>query len=268
MSVRHLIFLAFAALVFCCSNENPVTPVEGDTYTRLVSAESGNTRFEIWSASSTDTLMTGYNKIGFKVFENNQEKTSGFVKYFARMYHFGGGNMHSTPVEPVYNYNSSLGMFAGYFVLLMPSDTTSNWYGFYNYSDQLFIDSARFDIKYNSKTKFKIFVDLSTSLSYLITVISPVDPARGPNSFKIMLHESFNFINFTQVRGAQMYLRTWLDSLQYSSAQNVNPVDNNGIYEGQINFDYSGLWNVHDSIYYNNKLITATDPPSIVFRVP
>ncbi|HEY3250216.1 MAG TPA: hypothetical protein VGK25_03765, partial [Ignavibacteria bacterium] len=131
------------------------------------------------------------------------------------------------------------------------------------------IDSARFDIKLNEKNKFKIFVDLNTSLSYLITVISPYDVQRGINTFTCMLHESPNFIDFTQVNGAQMYIRTWLDSLQHVSSGNVNPVDNgSGMYEGKINFDYAGLWNVHDSIWYNNKLITERDPPSIVFIVP
>jgi hypothetical protein len=156
-------------------------------------------------------------------------------------------------------------MFSGYFILLMPSDSTSSWYGFYNYNNQLRIDSVQFD-KYNPKAKFKIFVDLNTSLSYLITVISPYDAQQGMNIFKCMLHESPNFIDFTQVNGAQMYIRTWLDSLQHTSSGNINPADNGtGMYEGRINFDYAGLWNVHDSIWYNNKLITERDPHQLFY---
>jgi hypothetical protein len=160
-------------------------------------------------------------------------------------------------------------MFTGYIIMLMPSDTSSHWYGFYNYNDQIFIDSLEFDVGYNPLAKFKIFVDLETTLKYLITVLSPLEPARNMNDFKCTLHESMDFISFTQVNTAQMYIRTWLDSLSHTSSGNVNPVyTGDGIYSGQVNFDYPGLWKVRDSIFYNNKWITETDPPWIVFSVP
>jgi len=238
-----------------------------ETYLKVITAENGNLRFEVWSASG-DSLMTGYNKVGFKVYENNQAKTTGFVKFFAKMYHFGGSNIHSTPVEPAYYYNNDLEMYSGYIIMLMPSDTTSSWFAFYNYNDQLYLDSAQFDVGYNRLTKFKIFVDLTTNLSYLITVLSPLEPERNMNDFKCMLHESGDFIHFTQVNSAGMFIRPTLDSLNHTSTGNVNPVNTGGIYSGEVNFDYSGLWRVHDSIIYNNKCITATDPPWIVFNVP
>jgi len=107
-------------------------------------------------------------------------------------------------------------------------------------------------------------------MKYLITVLEPMEAVRNVNTFRCMLHESWDFIDFTQVNHAQMYIRPWLDSLQHASSGNENPVDKGeGIYEGKINFDYSGLWNVYDSVYYNSKWITTQNPPpSIVFIVP
>ena len=265
-----LIFLFSAILFYSCSGDNPVTGNNNtaDTYVKIITAENNNTRFEMWSATG-DSLMTGYNKIGFKVFENDQPKTSGFVKFFAKMYHLGATDMHATPVQPAYYYDDGLQMFTGYIVMLMPSDSTSMWYGYYNYNDLLNIDSAQFDVGWETRTKFKIFVDLNASLSYLITVLSPLDPARGLNDFRCMLHESPNFINFTQVTSAQMYTRVYLDSLNHTSAGNINPIANpEGIYEGRLNFDYPGLWRVYDSVYYNNKWITENGTPYIVFQVP
>ncbi|HJY62875.1 MAG TPA: hypothetical protein VJ455_01860 [Ignavibacteria bacterium] len=269
-SIKYILFAVLAIYFYSCSDDivnNNSTSY--DTYVKVISAENGNLRFEMWSASG-DTLMTGYNKIGFKVFENNQAKSSGYVKFFTKMYHTGGNDIHGTPVEPAYYYNSQMEMFTGYIIMLMPSDTTSSWYGFYNYNNQLYVDSVKYDVGWNRLAKFKIFVDLSTSLKYLITVLQPIVPVRNMNNFQCTLHESMDFIYFTQLNSAQMYIKPWLDSLEHASGNNVNPVHiGGGIYEGKVNFDYAGLWNVYDSVYYNNKWITpAGNPPSIVFIVP
>ena len=264
----YTIIICIAILFYSCG-DNPITINNpSDAYLKVITAQNGNLRFEVWSASG-DSLMSGYNRIGFKVFQNNQPKSDGFVKFTAKMYHTGGSGLHGTPVESSYSYNQPLEMFTGYIIMLMPSDTTSNWYGFYNYNNQLYIDSARFDVGWNQLTKFKIFVDLNTTLKYLITVIEPLNPARNMNNFKCLLHESTDFIYFTQVNTAQMYIKPKLDSLNHISTGNVNPVyTGDGIYSGELNFDYPGLWKVLDSIYYNNKWITQTDPPWIVFNVP
>jgi hypothetical protein len=264
-------YILLFSIVFCSCSNDPITPIGGNTqdnYLKVAVAESGNLRFEIWN-SSGDTLMTGYNKVGFKFFENNQAKTSGFVKFFAKMYHIGATNIHSTPVEPQYNFDPALEMFTGYIIMLMPGDSTSPWYGFYNYNDTQYVDSVLFDAAWNQKDKFKIFVDLSTSLSYLITVLPPLEPGRGYNDFRCILHESFDFIYFTQVNTANMYIRPWLDSLEHTSTGNEDPVyTTGGIYEGRINLDYPGLWQVYDSIYYNNKWITPPgNTPYIAFQV-
>jgi len=268
-NVLNIIFIGLTILLISCSDDIVNNNNPSETYVKVATAENGNLRFEIWS-SSGDSILTGYNKIGFKVFENNQAKTSGYVKFYTKMYHSGGGNLfHGTPVEPFYNYNSQLDMFTGYIILMMPSDTSSLWYGYYNYNDQLILDSAKYDVAWNKLVKFKIFTDLSTSLSYLITTITPLKPVKGINVFQSMLHESADFISFTQVNNAYMYLTPHLDSLNHFSENNVNPVNiGGGIYEGKLNFDYSGLWRVNDSIIYNNKCITETDPPVIVFIVP
>jgi hypothetical protein len=269
--VKFSIALVFSVLFFYSCSNDPVTNNNNDpaeTYQKVITAENGNLKFEVWS-STGDSLMSGYNKVGFKVYEDNQAKTTGFVRFFARMYHYGGGNMHATPVESAYYYNSTLEMFSGYIIMLMPSDTTSTWYGFYNYNDQLYLDSSIFDVGYQPLAKFKIFVDLETSLKYLITVLSPLQPVRNLNDFNCMLHESNDFIDFTQVSTAQMFIRPRLDSLNHESTGNENPVySGEGIYSGKVNFDYAGLWRVKDSIIYNNKCITQTDPPFIVFIVP
>ncbi|MBZ0204598.1 MAG: hypothetical protein K8I03_16425 [Ignavibacteria bacterium] len=257
------------SIIGCGENSNPVDNTNtGDIYEKIATVENGNIKFEVWAVDD-DTLMTGYNKIGFKVFENGNPKTGGFVKFFAKMFHFNSTSFHATPVEPLYNYNSSLGMFTGYLIMLMPSDSTSRWYAYYNYNDELSIDSVRFDVGWDQKTKFKIFTDLTAQLSYLITMTAPEEPIKGMNDFYCLLHESPDFNYFTQVNTASMNLTVKLDSLNHTSGGNVNPVYiGDGLYKGKVNFDNSGRWSVYDSIYYNNRCITSNGTPYIYFFVP
>lgn len=269
--MKKYLCLWFIGLVILigCGNQTAVNPVNtGETYQKITTVENGNIRFEVWTTNN-DTLMTGYNKIGFKVFENNTPKTSGFVKFYAKMFHFTSNEFHATPVEPQYSYNSSLEMFSGYLIMLMPSDTSSRWYGYYNYNNEFSIDSVKFDVGWDWKTKFKIFTDIQAQKSYLITMTSPANPVRGLNDFSCLLHESPDFVDFTQVNTAQMFLTCRLDSLNLTSQGNINPVyTSGGIYTGKVNFDNAGLWKVYDSIYYNNRNITRDGTPYIVFIVP
>lgn len=269
--MKKYIYFLFIGFVFIigCGDETVVNPISTqETYNKITTIENGNIRFEVWTTVN-DTLMTGYNKVGFKVYENNTPKTSGFVKFYAKMFHFTSNEFHATPIEPQYDYNSSLNMFSGYIIMLMPSDSTSRWYGYYNYNNEFSIDSVKFDVGWDKKTKFKIFTDIQAQKSYLITMTSPIDPVRGINDFSCLLHESPDFIDFTQVNTAQMFLTCRLDSLNHTSDGNTNPVyTSGGIYTGKVNFDYAGGWKIYDSIYYNNRCITRDGTPYIYFNVP
>jgi hypothetical protein len=148
-------------IFFRCSEDNPVSKNEEPTnnpYVKVVTAENSTLKFEIWS-STASTLRYAYNKIGFKVFENNQEKSSGFVKFFPKMYHWSNSPMHSTPVKAQFDYDNALQMFTGYIIFTMVSDTSGTWYGFYNYNNQLNLDSAIFSVSQYTSGQIRLFND-------------------------------------------------------------------------------------------------------------
>jgi len=242
------------------------TEEENNNYVKVVSSESGNIRFEVWSAT-TNVLRVSYNKIGFKVFENNQEKTSGFVKYFPKMYHWLGSPMHSTPVKSQFNYVDSLHLFAGYAIYIMNSDTSSFWYGFYNYNNQFNLDSGMFNVSAYPEGQFRSFVDNQASLLYLITLVKPNVPVQGFNTFQCMLHSTHDDISYQQVDNAQMQIMPWMESMGHGSTNNIHPVHiGDGIYEGQINLNMPGEWNVADSVYLDGRKITEGIPPKFKFN--
>lgn len=270
MNRYSFIILILLFIYAGCSDKTAIVgpPLYGEQYQKIFTVQNGNKKFEIYTIGN-DTLMTGYNKIGFKVFENDVAKNTGYVKFYAKMFHFTSTEFHATPVEPQYNYDAALEMFSGYLIMLMPSDTTSRWYGYYNYNDEWSIDSVNFDVGWDTKTKFKIFTDIQAEKSYLITIKEPENPVKGINNLVLLLHESPNFIDFTQVNTASMYLRPHLDSLNHTSSDNENPVYiGGGLYSGEVNFDYSGGWKMYDSIYYNSRCITRDGTPYVYFQVP
>jgi hypothetical protein len=269
--MKFLYFILFAALVvfYSCKSDSPVTPENSqDTYFKLYTFEQSNVKFELYSATA-NTLKSGYNDLGFKVFINNEQKTDGFFKFVPKMYHLVVNNWHSSPTSPSFSYDQSKSMFMGYASFLMVSDSGSQWYGFYNYNDETSIDSVMFNVQASGLSQVRYFVDVNAGDSYYITLVSPFYPKQGPNVLRCILHKSQNDISFTQIDNAQMYIRTWMETMGHGSSNNVHPAYiGGGIYEGSANFNMSGVWSVYDSIKIGSNFITPVPPPKFNFDVP
>jgi len=265
-----LITIIFSVIFFSGCSDNTVNNKEDLTtstdYIKVATAEGGNIKFEVWSATA-NVQRYGYNKVGFKVYENNQEKTSGFVKYLPKMYHWPGSPTHTTPVKTKYEYDASLHLFSGYIIYLMVTDSLSFWYGFYNYNDQLRVDSVLFNVEQYTSAQVKLFTDYQAGLGYFITLVKPYSPVQGANKFQCMLHRTSDYIYFEQVDDAQMYIMPWMVTMGHGSTHNLHPqYIGDGIYEGTVNFTMSGEWDVYDTVYYQNRKITPNNPPKFVFN--
>jgi hypothetical protein len=266
-----IIIFGFILLIFIlsgCSNDNPVNKNEeqtNSTYVKVGSAESGSIKFEVWSATA-GSLRFGYNKIGFKVFENNQPKSSGFIKFMPKMYH-NGANMHSSPVRTQYDYDNSLELFTGYAIFTMPTDPSSIWYGFYNYNNQLNLDSSVFEVVNFSSSQILTFLDGQSGNTYQLTLLKPYSPDQGYNTIQCMLHETMNSTSFNQINDAHIYIMPWMVSMGHGSTGNIHPVyTSEGIYEGTVNLNMPGEWSVYDTVYYQNRKITPVVPPKFTFN--
>ncbi len=271
MLVKTFYYLLLFGLIvlYSCKSESPVEaegPPEG--YFKLYTFEQSAMRLEVYSATA-NRFVSGYNDLGFKVFIGNQEKSDGYVKFFPKMYHTIGNTMHSSPTSPSFLFDQSKNMFMGYASFFMVSDSSSNWYGFYDYNNAARIDSVWFSVDTASFAQVKYFVDYAAGDSYFLTLVSPFYPKQGPNPLKCLLHKSNDDINYTQIENASMFIRPWMETMGHGSSNNVNPVfKSGGIYEGTANFNMSGVWYVYDSIKVNNNFITSSPPPKFIFDVP
>lgn len=257
--MKNLLPLILLVLVFAsCNNDNPVTSLPTvSNYSKVLTVDSANYKIEMYNENSS-ILFVGYNEIGFKVYENNVEKKTGFLKYNPVMFHTSGPG-HSTPVQNEFLYDNSKGMFTGYVCYSMLSDSsTSFWFADYNYNNEFSLHRKQFDVTLGIGSQMRIWLDVSSNIEYYLTLISPKDPKVGLNDFKIILHKTTDLINYYEVNNAQMFIRPWMPSHGHGSSSNVNPVFTSyGKYEGKSNFTMPGLWFVYDSIVVNNQTIST-----------
>lgn len=259
--------------LYSCNSDNPVSPGGGttpDNYSKINTFESGNVKFELWSATG-QSLFNGYNEIGFKVFINGDEKKNGYVKFHPMMFHGGiGGGVHSSPVSEKYYYNNTMYLFTGYVCYIMISDTSqgSYWFGNFNYNDESFLDTLPYNVQSLSSNQMLLWDNIYTGYSYFLTLINPKNPVLGSNIFSCILHKTNDDIYYKEVDSAQMYIRPWMESHGHGSSNNVDPVwKGGGIYEGSAVFTMPGYWDVYDSIKVNGTFITPTPTKKFSFAV-
>lgn len=270
--MRIAVSTAILALVFIYScRDSSVTGPENNNnmgYYKVLTGESNGVKFELYDSSYTG-FVTGYNNLGIRVYINNEEKTSGFVKLNVRMYHTFINESHSTPISPVFNYDAGKKMFTGYASMLMFTDSTSYCLAFFNYNNEKYADSVKFSVAIDTMNQVRGFIDFQTGYSFIFTLISPKYPSVGMNNFKCLFHKTANNVEYYEIDSARMYFRTLKESNNHSSAGNINPVwQGNGFYDGKINLDESGLWFVFDSVKYQDRIITNVPPPKFIFNIP
>jgi len=261
-------FIMISAIFAGCSDDTSVTPNgnQPGKYSRILTIESGDKKFEIWS-SSASTLIYGYNDIGFKVFSDGLEKTNGFVKYLPTMYHGIGGPSHTVPVKENFYYDSADKLFKGYVIFIM-YDSSAFWASDYNFNNEFSVDSSVFDLSMNYKSQIYAWDNVNTQRVYILTLVSPLSPRVGSNEMTVMLHESSGFFTFSERDSAEMHIRPWMESMGHGSPNNVNPISiGGGYYKGNVNFTMSGEWYVYDSIRYNGTVLTKTPPPKFIYDV-
>ena len=260
--------LVVITLYFGCQSDTPTDPGANQTggYSKIHTVESNGTKFEVWSSSSSNFIY-GYNNIGFKVFINNNEKTTGFVKFKATMYHGINGPSHTVPSKDNFYYDSQTQLFKGYIVFIM-YDTAAFWAADYNYNNEAQIDSSVFPLYMNDLSQIKVWDNIITERIYILSLVSPLSPRVGLNDIELMLHESNGLVTYRELDSAQMFIRPWMESMGHGSGNNVNPVNlGGGMYKGTANFTMAGEWFLYDSIKYNGQFITKTPPPKFIFDV-
>jgi hypothetical protein len=274
MKVIKLIILSLHVFVFQSCGENTITNQikVPPSYKEILSISYGIIDLSLY-ITGYDSLTTGYNDIFFKVKKNSSQQTSGYVKFYPKMW-MTPTYMHSTAVSERFDYDAGIGYYKDYVVFNMPTDPPNNviWYGVFTYVDESNVnytsDSTPMFVSYHREKQWRFIFDTTDQSVYMLSLLKPFSVVKGLNDFHILLHKTDNQLLYHQeINNAQMKLCVYeLDSSNQSSG-NINPTaGNDGIYRGKINLPYSGSWKVSDTIVYQGKIITNSPPPMPEFN--
>lgn len=267
---KIILILITATLFYSCNSDSPVTP-PNDTvpsdYNKILTLDKSGMKLEIWSATGQN-LCYGYNDIGFKVFINGTEKKTGYLKFKPIMYHDLGGPIHSTPSKEKFYFDNNKNLFSGYVCFNMLSDSLSHWFGNFNYNEEANMDTVFFNVVNLTTNQLRAWDDYIGGYSYIMTLIKPVNPGLGLNTFTCLLHRTSDDLNYHEVDSADMFIKPWMVAHGHGSSNNVNPSRlGGGKYEGKVNFTMPGYWEVQDSIKINGTFITYSPHPKFSFTV-
>ena len=81
---------------------------------------------------------------------------------------------------------------------------------------------------------------------YFISVIEPIEPEVGINTFELAIHYRESMMSFPAAEDLTVEIEPEMPSMDHGSPNNENPVHvSNGHYVGKVNFTMTGWWRVH-----------------------
>lgn len=270
MIKRLQLFALFSLLMFNSCRDSVVSPPPnpGAEYKEIVSVNiPGDINIKLY-ITGYDSLTLGYNDIFMRVWKNSSLQTAGYIKFFPKMW-MTPTYMHSTAVSERFSFDNSTGYYKGYCVFNMitnPPDVV--WYGVFTFVDENGIsyvqpDSTPMYTSYHPEKQWRLFLDTTDQVLYMLSLVKPFYPAAGSNEICVLLHKTESqLIIHEELHDAFMSVSVYnVDSLTQSTG-NISPViGSDGFYRGTINIPYPGRWKFCDTITYQGRVITNRPPP-------
>lgn len=234
------ILIAVLFLYSCSDEDNPVKdsddPIELNVIT---SYEEGGITYEILSENSE--LIEGYNEFYLKAKDvDGNDLTADFdVNIVMDM----GQMMHSTPFEYEMmedaNNGGSIIMIKATFI--MPTVEMGVWM-IDAVSESLGADHT---IEFNVAPSGNVKRFTSDEKPYFVTLRTLKSPEVGMNYFNITVHSRENMMSHPAVENLTIEIEPRMPSMGHGSNGNENPVHvGNGLYEGKVNFNMTGDWEI------------------------
>lgn len=253
-TLRHVSLLLFILLISatfysCSDTSDSDTLTDPDLFKLGEFTDNGLTI----AAYSRQPLSVGYNEIFFEAHESGEPFSHPHIHLTPVM------NMeehsHASPfAEPGHHRDSEHNLYKGWAIFTMASGTMGNWELQITVHDQ---DNTGFEaegvieIEVQQSNRVKTFMTESGE-RYVLTWILPEDPEVGLNDLQIALHQRESMMNFPPVLNASIDFEPWMPSMDHGSNNNVAPIHSeNGFYEGQVNFNMTGDWELRFDIEHN-----------------
>lgn len=200
-------------------------------------------------------LHIGYNEIYIEVHEDGVRFPHPHI-HFTPMMHMAN-HSHASPYdEPGHDREKKHDLYKAWAIFTMPSGEMGTWELQVTIHDH---DHSGFEVKgiipivVSPSNRVSTFM-LEDESRYVFTWILPESPKTGLNDLKVALHKRESMMNFPPVLNMDMDFEPWMPSMDHGSANNVAPVHNgNGFYEGQVNFNMTGDWELRFTLHFENE---------------
>ncbi len=236
-----IVLVLLIGIVAACSDDSDADLVtEPDLYKLGEFTDNGLTV----AAYSERPLEVGFNNIWFEVHENGEPFGHPHI-HFNTMMHMEH-HSHTSPYgEPGHHRDDEHNLYHGWAIFNMPSGDMGTWELDLTIHDQDHSGieaTGIIDVEVEPSNRVRTFMTEDES-RYVLTLIEPADPSVGMNDLKVALHKRESMMNFPPVLNATMQFEPWMPSMDHGSSNNVSPVhDENGFYNGQVNFNMTGDW--------------------------
>lgn len=241
------LLLAFLLVAASCSdsNNNDSDLISEPDLFKL--GEFTDNRLTV-EAYSEAPLAVGYHKIYFEVHQEEMRVDQATFD-FTPMMHMEA-HSHASPYDvPDGSRDDVHGLYHTWAIFIMPSGMMGTW------ELQLTVQDGQersaegvIDIEVDQSNRVKTFMT-DNEERFVLTWIEPQDPEVGMNDLVVSLHKRESMASFPPVTGADFEFEPWMPSMDHGSSNNISPVhEDNGFYQGQVNFNMTGDWELRFEI--------------------
>ena len=243
-------------LVLNSCNEDNVDPVEENNLLTISESITDNNQFNV-KLLSADTLFHGYNRLFFEIetVESNTAVESAQISLYPEMDMIT--MRHSAPKEDPAEFANKEGYFEAAVVFIMPDTDDMKWRLKVTVETEELTDSVWLQIpKVKSPDEPKIinFISAIDETKYFVSLVEPVEPAVGINTFEVAVHYKKSMMMFPADELVSISIDPQMPSMDHGSPNNENPVHTaEGHYVGKVNFTMTGWWRVFLELKKNGE---------------
>lgn len=249
-SIYPLVFLLLIGLATACSDNSEADLATDPDLFKLGEFTDNGLTVE---AYSDKPLHVGYNDIWFEVHEDGVRFDHPHI-HFNTMMHMEQHSHASPYAEPGHDRDADHDLYKAWAIFTMPSGMMGTWelqVTVHDHDHSGFEASGVIDVDVEPSDRVRTFMTEDES-RYVLTLIKPADPSVGMNDLKVALHKRESMMNFPPVLNGSMQFEPWMPSMDHGSSNNVSPVhDENGFYNGQVNFNMTGDWELRFDLEIN-----------------
>ncbi|MCL6523027.1 MAG: FixH family protein [Thermoflavifilum sp.] len=259
---KHIYFLFLFTFVVLagCNKQNNLSQSTQPQGIKVLTLSDNNYSIELYTANGK--LQTGYNEITLWVKDKNGKVVIPDSITWNPMMHMMNMS-HSCPASAISLQSSATGIYAGYIVFQMASDSMNYWQLAIVLKKQNMIDTLTGVVKVlPSPLQVVQTFRGADSNKYVVAYAGPANPKIGINTMSAVLYQMISMSDFIPVHHYKILIDPRMPDMGNHGSPNNTPFveGTDGLYRGQLNLTMSGFWRINLQVLDSAGNILAGQP--------